>query len=252
LLQGVGFVIGDGDGQGIFQHWPTSQDPRRPLFLQRPRVCTPECGLPASFLVPAPTLRKLTETLLSADTSNVVAFKHMFHPRSCLFLTLSILAAAAVYAAAADQPPAPQDSKNAATSSGKEPAKKPAPAVSPQAAPAGGVVVFVDPATGQIRQPDASEIGALVAPAGSVAPKAPEPVMIQGPGGAVGARLGGDTLTYMVVTTAPDGKLAMDCVTGEKAAAAQVAVSPVAPSPDKRTPASPIHPQDTHDVKVPR
>jgi hypothetical protein len=166
---------------------------------------------------------------------------------SRFLLTLSILAAA-VCAVAADQPPAPQDSKNAAPSAGKEPAKKPAGATN-------GVVVFIDPATGQIRQPDASEIGGLVTPAGP-APKAPvpAPALIQGPGGAVGARLSEDSLTYMVVTAAPDGKLAMDCVTGEKAAAARVTASPVPKAKD--TPAGPKNPQVTqdvtHDVKVPR
>lgn len=207
-------------------------------------------------------------TLLSADPSNGVAFKDMLNPRSRFLLTLSMLAAVAVYAVAADQSPAPQDSPHAVQSPGKEAAQKPAPAtslkpapaVSPQtarpvaqqAAPAGGVVVFIDPATGQIRQPDASEIGGLVTPVGP-APKAPEPALIQGPGGAVGARLGEGSLTYMVVTAAPGGKLAMDCVTGEKAAAARV-TSPAATAASAVPQAkdTSAHPQDTHDVKVPR
>jgi hypothetical protein len=158
---------------------------------------------------------------------------------------------------------------------GKEPANKPpaVPANPRQAAPAGGVVVFIDPATGKIRQPDASEIGGL-APSpslGSVVSKAPEPALpapIQGPGGAVGARLGEDSLTYMVVTTTPGGQLAMDCVTGGKAAAAQVTAGPAhqadsrgerqarRPVPQapqaKETSAGPARTQDTHDVKVPR
>jgi len=186
----------------------------------------------------------------------------MLLPKSRFLLTL-LIPVAALYAVAADQPPAPQDSKNAAPSPGKEPAKKPADTGGKTAGATGassGMVVFIDPATGQIRQPDASEIGGLVSPAGSVAPKAPAsaaPAMLQGPGGAVGARLGEDSLTYMVVTTAPDGKLAMDCVTGEKAAAARVADSPattfVSPAPKAKETAAPTaHPQDTHDVKVPR
>jgi hypothetical protein len=176
----------------------------------------------------------------------------MFLPRSHFLLTLSILAAAV--AVSADQPPAPQDSKS---TSAKEPAKKPAGddhtggktagATSTSAGATSGVVVFIDPATGQIRQPDASEIGGLVMPAGP-APKAPVPALIQGPGGAVGARLGEDSLTYMVVTAAPDGKLAMDCVTGEKAAAARVTASPATKA--KETPAGPKNPQVTQDVKV--
>ena len=200
-------------------------------------------------------IRKLMETLLSADPSKVVVFKDMLRHRSRFLLTLSILAAAAVYAFAADQPPTPQDSKKAVPSPGKEPAKKPAD-TGGKTAGAPGAVVFIDPATGQIRQPDASEIGGLAPPAGP-APKAPEPALIQGPGGAIGARLGADSLTYMVVTTAPDGQLAMDCVTGEKTAAARVTASPVptasSPAPKaKESPAGPKNPQDTHDVKVPR
>jgi hypothetical protein len=160
----------------------------------------------------------------------------MFHPRSRPFLTLSIFCAAAVYGVAADPPPAPQDSKHTTQAPAKEQAPKPAPGK--------GVVVFVDPATGQIRQPTASEIGDLSPSPNPVAPKAPEPSLMQGPGGSVGAKLGEDSLTYMVVTAAPDGKLAMDCVTGSKAADAQV--RPPAP------PSKPARPQDTHDVKVPR
>jgi cytoskeletal protein RodZ len=177
----------------------------------------------------------------------------MFFSRPRFLFILSILAVAAVYAVAADQPPAP-----------KEPAQKSAPAAAPQAAPASGVVVFIDPATGKIRQPDASEIGALIPSTESVAPKAPEPALLQGPGGAVGARLGADSLTYMVVTTAPDGKLAMDCVTGDHAAAARVTAgpastaaktAPTATSPAskaKETSAGPARAQDTHDVRIPR
>jgi hypothetical protein len=89
------------------------------------------------------------------------------------------------------------------------------------------MVVFVDPVTGQIRQPDAAEIGALTGVGSSNARTAltaptPAPNMISGPGGAVGVRLGDDSLSYMVVTRTPDGKLAEDCVTGEKAASAVV------------------------------
>jgi hypothetical protein len=209
-------------------------------------------------LAPAvPPCQKLTETLLSADPSNGVVFKDMLRLRSRFLLTLSILAAAADCAVAADQPPAPQDSKKAVPSPAKEPAKKLAADDRTGAKTAdstNGVVVFIDPATGQIRQPDASEIGGLVTPSGP-APKAPTqaPALIQGTGGAVGARLSEDSRTYMVVSAAPDGKLAMDCVTGEKAAAARVTTTPATKA--KETPADPKHPQvtqDTHDVKVPR
>lgn len=114
-------------------------------------------------------------------------------------------------------------------------------------------MVFIDPATGKIRKPDPSEIGKLTAPA-SPTPKAqaPEPVLLQGPDGAVGAKLGPETMTYMVVTTAPDGKLATDCVTGEKAANERV----TAASPKQEThPPNAPHPQaaqDTQNAKIPR
>ena len=120
------------------------------------------------------------------------------------------------------------------------------------------MVVFIDPVTGLIRQPDPSEIGVLVTPV-NPAPKAPESPLMQGPGGAVGAKLGEDAMTYMVVTTTPDGKLAMDCVTGEKAATGVVA-APATPKA-KETPANhqevqrsqnTQHPQDSQNVKIPR
>src|SRR5450432_2942465 len=113
----------------------------------------------------------------------------MFPPRFRPFLTLSIFCAAAVYGVAADPP---QDSKHTTQAPAKDQA--------PKSAPGKGVVVFVDPATGQIRQPTASEIGDLSPSPNPVAPKAPEPSLMQGPGGSVGAKLGEDSLTYMVVT----------------------------------------------------
>ncbi len=125
-----------------------------------------------------------------------VAFKDMYSPRPRLLLLTCVCAAFA-----ADPPPKPQD------------AKKP------------GAVVVIDPATGKIRQPTDAEIGAL-SPA-SPAPKAPQStVLLQGPAGAVGAMAPEDSMSYMVVTTTPQGKLAMDCVTGSKAAAAAVTPAP--------------------------
>jgi len=126
-----------------------------------------------------------------------VAFKDMYSLRPRLLLLTCVCAAFA-----ADPPPKPQD------------AKKP------------GAVVVIDPATGKIRQPTDAEIGAL-SPASSPAPKAPQPtVLLQGPGGAVGAMLPEDSMSYMVVTTTPQGKLDVDCVTGSKAAAAAVTPAP--------------------------
>jgi hypothetical protein len=96
--------------------------------------------------------------------------------------------------------------------------KEPSKAVGAPASAAGGLVVFIDPVTGKIRQPDAAEIGRLVSPEGvKLEPKKPL-VTKQGPGGAVGVVLDSSYESYMVVTRQPDGRLAMECVTGEKAA----------------------------------
>ena len=140
------------------------------------------------------------------------------------------LLAAAVCAVEADAQQPPKAQANAAqAASVKELAK-----TSPQAAPeqpaaAGGLVVFIDPDTGKIRQPDAAEIGTLSgtpAPAnagGANAPMARQPVTrpveFRGVGNIRGIKLGEDSLSYMVVTKTPDGKLAEACVTGDKAAA---------------------------------
>lgn len=123
--------------------------------------------------------------------------------------------------ALADEPPPP-------------PATKAAPATGPKAAPApaapasratGGLVVFVDPVTGKIRQPDAAEIGALTAPPpGAAAPPAEAPLEMRfGPGGAVGLVLDSRYESFVVVTKQPDGTLATSCVTGGRKADEAVA-----------------------------
>lgn len=99
---------------------------------------------------------------------------------------------------------------------------KPAAPPGAAAAPAKGLVVFVDPVTGKIRQPDPAEIGALTAPkpgaeAARPAPEAPLQMKF-GPGGAVGVALDSRFESFMVVTKKPDGTLSMSCVTdGRKA-----------------------------------
>jgi hypothetical protein len=184
----------------------------------------------------------------------------MFSHTPRIIFVIFVLSLAA-YAVPADQPPAAKDSKTAASSSTQESAKTPAQTQQP--APA-GVVVFIDPATGKIRQPDASEIGTLSTPASPVVgPRAPG-TLLQGPAGSVGLKLGAESLTYMVVTKAPDGKLDMDCITGDQAANARVASGTSASTrPPSTQPPSPntkpeesskgrAGAQDTHDVKVPR
>jgi hypothetical protein len=146
--------------------------------------------------------------------------------------TLAVtLLAAAVCAVEASAQQAPKAQANPVQApSGKAPAVKATTQAAPQqAAPAAGMVVFVDPVTGQIRQPDAAEIGTLTGAGNGNArttlqstPASAQPIMINGPGGGIGVRLGEDSLSYMVVTRTPEGKLVEDCVTGEKAASAVV------------------------------
>jgi hypothetical protein len=100
------------------------------------------------------------------------------------------------------------------------PEKKAVQAREGHAAPARGLVVFIDPVTGKIRQPEPSEIGALTAPpAATVAPAVDAPLLMKaGPGGAVGVVLDSRFESFLVVTKTPDGKLAMECVSGGKKA----------------------------------
>ena len=103
------------------------------------------------------------------------------------------------------------------------------------AAPAKGLVVFIDPVTGKIREPQPAEIGALTAPPAATAAPAPEPPLLMktGPGGAVGVVLDSRFESFMVITKTSDGKLAMECVTGGKKADEAVSAGAIAdPGPD--------------------
>ena len=103
-----------------------------------------------------------------------------------------------------------------------------------------GATVFIDPVTHQVRQPSAAEIGALTQGQATASQQVePAPTMIYPAAGGVGIVLDGSTDSYMVVTKRPDGKLDMDCVTGEKAAANRLAnpkpaaAKPVVAAPKK-------------------
>jgi hypothetical protein len=115
------------------------------------------------------------------------------------------------------------------------------PVTPPKPKPTANSVVFIDPATGKIRKPDASEIGGLVSSSPTVGPKAPDTplTLLQGPGGAVGAKVPDEALSYAIATIGPDGKLTTDCVTGDQAAAARM---------QAKTPA----PKDSRNAKDPR
>jgi hypothetical protein len=135
-------------------------------------------------------------------------------------ITLAMLVlAAAAGASEADQPPAPPDSKAATQAApGREPENKALQASPAPRANAAGVMVFIDPATGKMVQPTEAEIGRR-ARSPQEGPKAKAPVVtIQGPGGAVGIVLTPESFSYSVATRTPDGKIALDCVTGDQAA----------------------------------
>jgi hypothetical protein len=86
-------------------------------------------------------------------------------------------------------------------------------------------------ADGKAVKPTGAEIGALSEPKAEAVQS--QPALIAGPGGGVGAVLDDSTMMYMIVTKRPDGKLDMDCVTGDKAAANRLAnPKPVAVKPD--------------------
>ena len=106
---------------------------------------------------------------------------------------------------------------------------------------------MIDSTTGQLRQADATDIGGL-APQPVLqrraftlaAPVEPQVTTFAAPGGATGAVLGDDQMTFMVVTKTPDGKLSTDCVDGKKAAEAKVRAGRRA---KKKTPQeAPTHP----------
>lgn len=90
--------------------------------------------------------------------------------------------------------------------------KTPAKTVSP------GLVVFKDPVTGEIRQPEASEIGDLVNSSGSFSrsSSASEPQVLAGPGNSSRVILDDSFMSSVSVSKGPDGKLIMDCVEGTK------------------------------------
>jgi hypothetical protein len=100
----------------------------------------------------------------------------------------------------------------------------------PAAAQQEGMVVVRDPQTGKFRPPTAAELQALLAqqPAKSLAQAQPSPVTIR-KNGTLQQHLGDRGMVYSVVSRAADGKLDMQCVEGEAAAAAALA-RPAAPT----------------------
>lgn len=88
-----------------------------------------------------------------------------------------------------------------------------------------GLVAFIDPATGQTRVPESSEILALQAAAGPAAAMSSlfaAPELIAPAAGGVGMLVDTSFDSAMVVTKGPDGKIKVHCVVGEAAANAIV------------------------------
>jgi hypothetical protein len=100
-----------------------------------------------------------------------------------------------------------------------EPAKEPADAATKQVAPPGGLMVFIDPATGKLREPTPAEIAALSRQSVVLPATAAVPIAFPATGGGVGAKLGADSLMYMVATRATDGNVNLACQTADPAAA---------------------------------
>jgi len=109
-----------------------------------------------------------------------------------------------------------------------------APATAPAPVKASGSVVFVDPVTRKIRKPNASEIGAQRSQSQAAVATRPAtpPVVIHGPGAAVGILLDDSDMSFMVATRKADGKIALDCVIGDAAEHA-VANADQSPQPAK-------------------
>jgi len=94
----------------------------------------------------------------------------------------------------------------------------------PKQTTAGAVTVFVDPATGKIREPKPAEVEALTSPRAHATPQQTDDVkLLYGAHGAVGVKLGPESLNYVVYTKTADGKVSTQCVTGAEAAAKAVA-----------------------------
>ena len=81
--------------------------------------------------------------------------------------------------------------------------------------PAQGIRVFIDPATGKIREPEQEEIRQLTPAAPAMAAHmAASGASLQGPGNAVGMRLDDSQMVYSVATKNADGTISFECVTG--------------------------------------
>lgn len=82
-----------------------------------------------------------------------------------------------------------------------------------------GMIAVKDPQTGQLRPPTPNEAKALQQAAASLQPVRPaKPATVKRPDGTLQRHLGDAGQTYSVLSRTPDGKLAIECVNGDKAA----------------------------------
>ena len=91
-----------------------------------------------------------------------------------------------------------------------------------------GLMIFIDPVTGQIRPPEQEDLRALARPP---APQqfAPGPQLFFGRDGIPGVRLDPSFDSYMVAIKRADGSLDMDCLPG-KAQAVDAVTGRIAPT----------------------
>jgi hypothetical protein len=89
---------------------------------------------------------------------------------------------------------------------------------------AGGLRVFIDPKTKEIREPTLEEQRAMVPQQAPLraAPRTTALPQVSGPGGAVGVKLDQSFMVNEVATKNPDGSLSMECITGDENAAKAV------------------------------
>lgn len=78
-----------------------------------------------------------------------------------------------------------------------------------------GMVVVRDPQTGQLRAPTASEFRALHALSSALQAGQPAPKTLVRPDGTVQRSVGAEGMSYTVVSRGKDGKLSIECVSGE-------------------------------------
>jgi len=96
--------------------------------------------------------------------------------------------------------------------------------IAPAPVGAGGMMIFIDPVTGKIRQPDAADIAELLSQRPPTAATfVAQPFVNPIPGGGVGVKLDSSFENYMVVTKKADGSLLMDCLPDARKAADAVA-----------------------------